>query len=210
MELIRVDTKRAYELIREKIITLELEPGQPLDEGKLAQELEIGQNPVREALRLLVHDHLVKAPPRGLYVSSINIDDLEKISAIRIQMETLAARQAAQKASEDDLIVLNALCQEDVQEVHQLLDLDHKFHQAIAQAAHNKYLADVLEHFFGLSQRMWYLVLPKLEFLPGAVKSHIELTDAIKSQDADRAGELMHAHIEGFYRKISKILMSNE
>lgn len=210
MELIRVDTHRAYELIREKIITLELEPGQPLDEGKLVQELEMAQTPVREALRLLVHDHLVEAPPRGLYVSEVNLDGLEKISAIRLRLETLSAQQAALNATEDDLIVLTALCQEQPQEISQLMELDHKFHKAIAQAAHNKYLADVLEHLFGLSQRMWYLVLPKLEFLPGAVKSHIELTDAIKSQDADRAGELMHAHIEGFYSKISKILKSNE
>lgn len=206
MELIRVDTHRAYQLIREKIITLELEPSQPLDEGQLAQELEMAQIPVREALRLLIHDHLVEAPPRGLYVADINIGDLKKISDIRLHMETLSARQAAQNATEDDLIVLDALCQEQPEEIRQLLELDHKFHQAIAQSAHNKYLADVLEHFFGLSQRLWYLVLPQLDFLPGAVESHIELTEAIRAQDADKAEKLMYAHIECFYSKISKLL----
>ncbi|MEA2008541.1 MAG: GntR family transcriptional regulator [Chloroflexota bacterium] len=206
MELVRVDTQRAYKLIREMIVTLKLEPGQPLDEGKLAQELDMAQISVREALRLLIHEHLVEAPPRGLYVSDINIDDLKKISDIRLNMETLSARQAAQNATEDDLIVLDALCQEQPDEAQQLLELDHKFHQAIAQAAHNKYLADVLEHFFGLSQRLWYLVLPQLDFLPGAVESHIELAEAIKARDADKAEKLMYAHIEGFYSKISKIL----
>ena len=206
MELIRVDTNRAYKLIREKIITLELEPGQPLDEGKLAQELKIAQTPVREALRLLIHDHLVEAPPRGLYVAPIDVDDLEKISAIRLHMETFAARQASQKATKDDLIVLNALCQEKVTEIHQLLNLDHKFHQSIAQAAHNKYLTDVLEHFFGLSQRLWYLILPQLDFLPGAVESHIELVEAIKAGNGDRAEELMRHHIKSFYKKVIGIL----
>ncbi len=206
MELVRVDTQRAYKLIQEKIITLELEPGQLIDEGKLAQELEIAQTPIREALQLLIHDNLVEAPPRGLYVAAIDIDDLEKISAIRLHIETFAARQASQKATEDDLIVLNAHCQEDVTEIHQLLDLDHKFHQAIAQAAHNKYLADVLEHFFGLSQRLWYLILPQLDFLPGAVESHIELVEAIKAGNGDRAEELMHHHIESFYKKVIGIM----
>ena len=206
MELIRVDTHRAYKLIREMIITLELEPGQPLDEGKLAQELDMAQIPVREALRLLIHDHLVEAPPRGLFVSDIKIDDLKKISDIRLHMEPLSARQAVQNATEDDITVLDALCQEQVTEIRQLLELDHKFHQAIALSTHNKYLADVLEHFFGLSQRLWYLVLPQLDFLPGAVESHIELTEAIKTRDADKAEKLMYAHIEGFYNKISKIL----
>ncbi|OQX60957.1 MAG: hypothetical protein B6I38_08440 [Anaerolineaceae bacterium 4572_5.1] len=206
MELIRVDTHRAYKLIREMIITLELKPGQPLDEGKLAQELDMAQVPVREALRLLIHDHLVEAPPRGLYVSDINIDDLKKISDIRLCMETLSARKAAQNATEDDIIVLDTLCQEQAEEIGQLLELDHKFHQAIAQSTQNKYLADVLEHFFGLSQRLWYLVLPQLDFLPGAVESHIELAETIKARDADKAEKLMYAHIEGFYNKISKIL----
>lgn len=206
MELVRVDTKRAYQRIREMIITLSLEPGQSLDEGKLAKELEIGQTPVREALRLLIHEHFVEAPPRGLYVSDINIDDLKKISDVRLSMERLSARQAAQNATEDDFIVLNALCQEHPQEIRQLLELDHKFHQAIAQSAHNKYLADALEHFFGLSQRMWYLVLPQLDFLPGAVEAHVEMTEAIKSQDMEKAEALMGTHIEEFYNKISTIL----
>ena len=53
MELVRVDTQRAYELIWEKITTLELAPGAAINEGQLAQELMIGLVPVREAIRLL-------------------------------------------------------------------------------------------------------------------------------------------------------------
>ena len=50
MELVRIDTQRAYELIREKITSLELAPGSPIDEGKLADETGTGLVPVREAL----------------------------------------------------------------------------------------------------------------------------------------------------------------
>ena len=59
MELVRIDTQRAYELIREKITSLELAPGSPIDEGSLSKELNMGLVPVREALNLLAHDHLV-------------------------------------------------------------------------------------------------------------------------------------------------------
>jgi DNA-binding GntR family transcriptional regulator len=206
MELIRVDTKRAYQDIREKIITLELEPGQPLDAGTLAEELNVSLKSVREALRLLVHDHLVEAPPRGLYVADIDIHDLEKISDIRLHLEAFSAREAAKNATEDDLVVLEALCQEHAEEFQQLLELDHKFHQAIAQAAHNKYLAEALEHYFGLSQRVWYLALPHLDFLPGAVETHIELVDAIQNKNSDQAENIMRSHIEEFYAKIIKVL----
>ncbi|MEJ2263715.1 MAG: FCD domain-containing protein, partial [Anaerolineales bacterium] len=87
---------------------------------------------------------------------------------------------------------------------------DHKFHQAIARAAHNKYLAQTLDHFFGLSQRLWYLALPHLEFLPGAVEVHLDLVQAIKDGDADQAEALMSAHVRDFYAKVSEILAQKD
>ena len=78
MELVRIDTQRAYELIREKITSLELVPGSPIDEGKLANEMKMGLVPVREALNLLAHDHLVGTEAQGLFVSKVEIPDLQQ------------------------------------------------------------------------------------------------------------------------------------
>ena len=93
---------------------------------------------------------------------------------------------AARRATPDDLVVLEAIRQEQVAadpgDPRRLFEIDHQFHKAIAQAAHNKYLAQTLDHFFGLSLRLWYLVLPHLEFLPGAVEKHLDLADAIRSR----------------------------
>lgn len=210
MELIRVDTKQAYKILREKITSLELEPGQPLDIGQLAVELDMAQSSIKEALRLLAHDHLVEAPPRGLYVSKIHLEDLGKISGIRLQLETYSAQQAAQRRTPDDLVILTALCEEKAEDTRELFELDHKFHQAIAQAAHNKYLANTLEHFYGLSKRLWYLALPYLDFLPTAVESHIKLVEAIERQDEKESGQIMHSHISEFYQKIKRIITEKE
>jgi len=104
MELERVDTKHAYELIREKITTLELSPGAALNEQALAAELDMGLVPVREALKLLAHENLVMITPRhGLYVADVNVPDLEQLSEMRLNMEGLSARLAAQRATDDDL-----------------------------------------------------------------------------------------------------------
>ena len=106
MELVRVDTQRAYELIWEKITTLELAPGATISEGQLAEELRIGLVPVREAIRLLAHENLVVVTPRhGLYVADVNLTDLEQISEIRLSLESLAARLAAQRATSDDMVL---------------------------------------------------------------------------------------------------------
>ena len=210
MELLRIDTQRAYELIREKITSLELSPGSPIDEGKLANELEMGQVPVREALNLLAHDHLVTTEAQSLFVSKVEITDLQQISEIRILLEPYCAAQAATHATSDDIVVLEALSQEQRRvspdRPKQLFDLDHKFHQAIARAAKNKYLAEILENFYGHSKRAWFLVLPHLDFLSTAVESHLEMVGAIKEQDAEQAAEVMRDHVQGFYEKVFEIL----
>ncbi len=210
MELVRIDTQRAYEIIRDKITSLEFAPGSAIDEGGLSKELQMGLAPVQEALNLLTHDHLVDTVFGGLFVSKVDHTDLQQISEIRLLLEPFCARQAAERASADDIIVLEALCQQQSQipgdQKHALFDLDHKFHQAIARAARNQYLAEILEDFYGQSKRLWFMALPELEFLPAAVETHIELVGAIKHKEGGQAAKIMADHIQSFYEKVYKII----
>ena len=211
MELVRVDTQRAYEQIRQQIIELALPPGAPIDEQALAAELDLGPTPVREALRLLAHDELVTVTPRhGLYVSTVGPDELAQFSELRLTLEGLAARLAAQRATADDLAVLDALCQAlpqiPAEASDRLLEVDGRFHQAIAQAAHNRYLARTLDHYLGLSQRLWHLAQPQLSFLPAAVEEHLALVAAISAGEAEQAEKLMRGHVQDFYDRVRQIL----
>jgi DNA-binding GntR family transcriptional regulator len=207
----RVDTKRAYERIREQITTLELAPGSVINDQELARNLDMGLVPVREALKLLAHENLVVITPRhGLHVAKVNLPDLEQLSEMRLALEGLSARLAAQRATDDDIIVLEALRQEQAntpaEDSRRLFDVDHKFHQAIARAAHNKYLAASLERLFGLSQRLWYLALPGLGFLPSSVEKHLDLVEAIQMGDGDSAERIMREHVKEFYAQVRTIL----
>jgi DNA-binding GntR family transcriptional regulator len=215
MELVRVDTQRAYDLIWEKITTLGLPPGTPINEQQLAEELGIGAVPVREALKWLAHENLVRVTERhGIYVADVNTEDLQQLSEMRLSLESLSARLATERARPDDLVVLQALRKEQAtltpDESRDLFDLDHKFHQAVAAAAHNKYLAQTLDRLFGLSRRLWYLVLPHLELLPSSVEKHLDLVEAIEGRDADRAEEIMREHVSEFYNEVREILIARE
>lgn len=210
MKMNKVDTEKAYQLLWEKITCLDLKPGEILDIAALADQHKFSQASIREALSLLVHDHLVEAPPRGLYVAGLHFEDLEKISTIRLNLETLAAQQAARHATKDDLVILGTLCEEIAQDTDELFILDQRFHQAIAKAAHNDYLEDTLQRLYGLSKRLWFLALPHLDFLPSAVKSHIKLVEAIENKDESLAMEIMSSHIEEFYLKIKDIIQEKE
>lgn len=214
MDLIRIDTRKAYENIHMKITRLELPPGSVLNDQALAEEIGLELKPVREALSLLAHDGLVTFSEQGMYVTEINIAELEQLSELRLQLETFSARLAARRASPDDLAVLEALRSEQASiapgEMERLFDLDHKFHQAIAAASGNRHLARALEQLFGQSQRLWYLVLPELDFLPEAVETHLALLQAIKTRDGDQAARIMHDHVKGFYDKVKTILSADK
>jgi DNA-binding GntR family transcriptional regulator len=224
----RVDTQRAYESLREQIVTLRLAPGSPINEQRLAADLNLALSAVQEALHLLEHEHLVCSTPRhGSYVAEVNIPDLEQISELRLQLEGLAAALAAQRATADDLIVLDAIRQEQsataVQattgstDPRRLFEIDHKFHQAVAEAAHNKYLAEELHRFFGLSTRFWFMLLPPagggaepLASLPRAVEKHLDLVAAIRGRDPVAAERIMRVHVAGFYEAVRGVLASQD
>ncbi len=211
MELVRIDTQRAYERLWDKITTCELSPGASIDPGQLAEDLGMSLTSVREAIWLLARENLVLVTPRhGLYVAEASIPDLEYLSELRLPLESQAARLAAGRATADDLVVLETLRAEQAhipaEDARRLFELDHKFHQAVTRAAQNKYLAQTLDHLFGLSRRLWYLALPQLGFLPTAVEQHLDLVEAIKARNGDRAEQVMHGHVQDFYDKVRAIL----
>ena len=143
-------------------------------------------------------------------MAEVNLPDLEQLSEMRMALEGLSARLAAQRATDDDIVVLEALRQEQAntpaEDSRRLFDVDHKFHQAIARAAHNKYLAASLERLFGLSQRLWYLALPGLGFLPSSVEKHLDLVEAIQRGDGDSAERIMRTHVKEFYAQVHTVL----
>jgi uncharacterized 2Fe-2S/4Fe-4S cluster protein (DUF4445 family)/DNA-binding GntR family transcriptional regulator len=219
-----VEVQRAYAQLREQIVTLALAPGTAIKPEQLAREVERSPAAVGEALELLAHDGLVVITPpqeHGIYVSLVHLADLDELTETRLRLEALSARLAALRATADDLAVLDALTAEhrsysaalqesvSVEGPARLLDVDHKLHQAIARAAANKYLAGALDHFFGLSQRLWYLALPGPaagQALSSAVDKHSDLVDAIRKRQADRAAAIMHEHVAEFSARVRLLL----
>src|SRR5918999_504463 len=91
---------KAYVAIRDRLIMLDIRPGDPIDDDELAKDLGVGRTPVREALKRLEGDRLVVSySRRGAFATGMDISDLAHISEIRAQLEPLAARRAAERAS---------------------------------------------------------------------------------------------------------------
>ncbi len=215
-DLVRVDTQDAYDKIRDKIVTLALQPGAAVDEDALAGELHMASTAIREAVKLLAHDNLISITARhGIRVADVHPDDLRQLFEMRLPLETLCAQMAAERATPDDIAVLDALAREYTQikksrDVGRLLDLDHRYHSALIDAAHNHYMRGALEHFFGLSERLWYLALPQVDWLIVALDRHAALVEAIKVRDGAGAAALMREHVLDFQRQAEEALKSRQ
>jgi DNA-binding GntR family transcriptional regulator len=203
---------RAYGELRDRIVTLEIPPGAPIDEDLLGAELGIGRTPVREAIKRLALENLVNVfPRRGTFASEINITDLADISDVRIQLEGHAAYRAAQRITDAQQAQLAQLLAEldasqDSRDVAALMVLDARVHRFIHQCAGNPYLEETLGRYLNLSLRIWHLALDRLPHLFAAVHEHRDLLLAIADHEPERARRIVGEHIETFEREIRAVL----
>ena len=89
----------AYRQIKDRLIMLDIRPGEPINDVALAAELGVGRTPVREAVKRLETDHLVVSyPRRGTFATVVDVTELGAISDIRQLLEPHAARRAAESS----------------------------------------------------------------------------------------------------------------
>jgi DNA-binding GntR family transcriptional regulator len=203
---------RAYADLRDRIVTLRIAPGAPIDEDVLGGELGIGRTPVREAIKRLALENLVTVfPRRGTFASEINITDLADICDVRVQLEGHAAFLAAQRITSAQREELDKLLAEldasrGSDDTEALMGLDARVHRFMYRCAGNPYLEESLGRYFNLSLRIWYLVLDRLPHLFNRVHEHRSMLHAIADGDPDGARQIVAEHIETFEREIRAVL----
>lgn len=205
----------AYESIRDRLLVLDIKPGELLNDEALAKSLGVGRTPVREALKRLELDRLVITyPRRGTFATRVDVTDLSFISEIRAQLEPLAAARAARVATEAVRQQLRAILKDveafDVAaaSVTETLRLDARVHQGIYAAAANPHLADILIRYDNLATRIWCMVIDRLPDLSLHVHEHVNLLNAVIDGDEDRAAELARVHVSGFERAVREALFA--
>lgn len=204
---------KAYVAIRDRLIMLDIRPNDPIDDDELAKSLGVGRTPVREALKRLEVDRLVVSyPRRGTFATGMDIADLAHISEIRVQLEPLAARRGAERATravQAELVELAGHIEQlDVTQADrtELMRWDLAVHRAIYRAAGNPHLEDVLIRYDNLATRIFCLFLDRLPTVDEHVREHVELLRAIAAGDADRADDLAREHVIGFEKAIRAVI----
>lgn len=202
---------KAYQLIRHKIITLDLPPLSAIDEQALMENLQLGRTPIREALQRLAAEGLVfLAPRRGMFVADISLTDLQKVFELRMVLEGFCARLVAKRATAEQLdqmeSLVKAIDQASNGDAKCLMDIDEQFHELLYQASDNEFLADSLRRLHALSFRIWHLVLDRLDDVQEAMEQHVAITHALRARDGQQAEKLLQHHIAEFQQDIKSVL----
>ncbi|BBH15807.1 GntR family transcriptional regulator [Nocardioides baekrokdamisoli] len=204
---------RAYREIRDRIVMLDIAPGSPINEDQLGSALGIGRTPIREALKRLAHERLVVAyARRGTFATDVNITDLAHISEVRAHLEPIAARSAAERATDQERAELRAILAElgrprgSTRTARDLMLLDLRIHRSVYAAVHNAYLEDTLMRYDNLANRIWCLFIDRLPDLAAHIEEHGPLLEAVISGDGDRAAELAGKHVIHFESEIRALI----
>lgn len=191
---------QVFEKLENDIITGVYPRGEILTELKLVEQLGVSRTPIREALRRLEQERLIKESGKGSVVMGITLDDLMDIMDIRQNVEGLATFYATQNITTEGLQELNHIVQ--LQEYYSSLgDLEHvrqlddRFHDTIYELSGRTVIRDTLTPLHRKTMRYRKLSIEDEERLALSIQEHKAIYEAIAAGAAQTAGELTGQHI---------------
>jgi DNA-binding GntR family transcriptional regulator len=191
-----------YATLRDAIVAGHLQAGDRLSEQQLAAQLGVSRTPVREALyRLETEEFAVRIPRSGMVVRAVSRSELLEVYAVRVALDGIAARIAAQRASPADLAMLRSIQMQmaaaaEHGDIPTMLALNLEFHGTLYTAAHNGMLLRI-----GRQLKDW---ISRFRETPAAqhgralevVAEHERIVSAIEAGDPEAAELAAREHME--------------
>jgi len=193
---------KVFKELENAILSGELKPGESLTEIKVSKMLGVSRTPVREAIRQLELEDLVKSVPnKGAVVVGISEKDVDDIYTIRMYIEGLAAKWAAENISDDECVQLKEIL--DLQEYYLAKDdltkiwqLDKQFHAVINSSCRSNPLKHMLSSFHNYLQRARRISMMNKERSIAVIDEHTRIFQSIRDHDAQTAEKVMIEHIK--------------
>jgi len=185
--------------LRQRIVNGDYPPGERLTEDRLASDFGVSRNPVREALRVVQAEGFVTmVPRRGAVVSSPDASTLADMFIVRERLETIAARLAAERATEADVARLRALLDAareatDRLDFSRVAELNSELHLRVIEISGNRWLSSIASALY--LQVHWVFRIGAAQRAPHSWIEHIRLVDAIETGDGAEAEAAAAAHV---------------
>jgi DNA-binding GntR family transcriptional regulator len=185
-----------------EILRGRLSPGDRIVETKLAEQFNVSQAPVREALRdLELLGFVITSPFKGTSVRQLAVDDLVQIYPIRAVLEGLAARTAATRITEGTLRRLDALIigmRSAVlrRDTDAAVNADIQFHALIVDASGNLVLSEIWQRMRFATTIHLHVTAKSEDARQRLGEKHMPILEALRARDGALAEQAMREHIE--------------
>ena len=191
---------QVFEKLEYDIIVGNYPRGEILTELKLVEQLGVSRTPIREALRRLEQERLIKDTGRGSVVLGITLEDLMDIMDIRQSIEGLAAYYTTKNITAEELAEMQRISElQDFyyskQDMERLRQMDDKFHDSIYRLCKRSVICDTLRPLHRKTQRYRRLSMDDAQRLAASIDEHKQILQAITDGDAELAAKLTTQHI---------------
>lgn len=188
-------------MLREEIFAGSLTPGSFLDETALCERLDISRTPLREALKVLTAEGLLRHEPRrGCFVAEVTQRDLDEIFPVIALLEGRCAWEAARNASDADIEALATLhaqleAHAKAQRINAYYATNFAIHEAIITLADNRWLAQTIGDLRKILKLARLQQLKAPGRLEQSLAEHLAVFAALKAHDSDGAEAAMRTHL---------------
>jgi len=214
-KLVRLDpinyvtlTESVYRSIKQLILNHDIPLGSRIRDEELAKQLGVSRTPVREAIRNLIRDGLVEVVPRSqTRVKTLSEDDIEEIFDLRIALESLAARRAAERMDRETVARLREMHESAEGELKKgnpglALKFDGEMHRSILAASGNKRLQEMMGNINDYVS-LFRNLSARTPAHRGFNFRHKEIIRALERENGENASMYMAEHIIGIWRSTS-------
>jgi len=188
-----------YDILRERIISLQFKLGEKIDIQKLAEEFGTSPTPIRDALNRLAENGLVNIKPRvGYYVIDLSAEDIAEIYDLRKMFECYALEPAMENVNFNELRQLKKEMEKIQKEADEekrdakFHETDRKLHLLIIKSFPNKRLQSLFSQVYDLVR----LSISMGVEWEKSLKEHIALIDALEKKEFSRAKKILKDHID--------------
>lgn len=198
---------RAYELLRDRIVRLEIAPGSMISENSLGRELGLSRTPVREALKRLEREYLVSIMPRrGIVVTEVDLHSQLQLLEMRRGIELrliLRAIERASPAQKSEMERLARAMEEPAAagDLHGYVTLDAQFDAIVEVACGNRYLTDAMRPVHAVIRRYWH-TQNGTQGMVEALGRHLRIVQGAAKGDPEAVRNAMAALCEQTERHI--------
>ena len=213
MDKDKLDTDEIYEILKDRIIHLEYDPGLVLNEVDMANEFNTSRTPIRRVFNLLQNDKLLNIVPRfGAQVAPIDFKSMKSIFEITRELDAFAVRLAVERISKDSIKELEEIITRlegyDINKDYQsAINDDERFHEIIFSSCGNPWLEDILTSLHYHTERLWHYCEQYFDNMDLFNHTLGKVLEAIKEKDVEKAERYSVEHIDEFVLKIKKDLL---